>query len=52
MNIKTENVRPPIPTRALDWQAWDDDTYEPGCPLGEGATEEEAIADLLEKLED
>lgn len=35
------------------WQAVDDDTYAgPGSPIGLGATEEEAIADLLEQLEE
>lgn len=58
MKIKTNFVCPPIPTRNSDWQAWDDDTYdasfEDGCwkssPLGHGATEQEAIDDLLEQL--
>jgi hypothetical protein len=31
----------------------DDNTYDgPGCPIGWGASEQEAIADLIEKLED
>lgn len=52
MNIRTEYVYPPIPDRRFDWQAVDDDTYDgPGSPIGSGATEAEAIADLLEKLE-
>lgn len=33
------------------WMAWDDNTYDgPGCPIGTGATEEEAIDDLREQL--
>lgn len=53
MKILTAFVYPPIPIRSFDWQAWDDDTYDgPGCPLGHGATEAEAIADLREQLED
>jgi hypothetical protein len=33
------------------YSAVDDDTYEPGCPIGFGATPEEAIADLQDQLE-
>jgi hypothetical protein len=52
MNIKTENIFPPIPIRSFDWQAVDYDTYDgPGCPIGHGSTEQEAIVDLLEQLE-
>ena len=50
MTIITEYDPPPIPIRLFDWSAIDDDTYEPGCPIGWGATEQEAINDLLEKL--
>lgn len=54
MKIKTENVYPPIPSRNHDWCAYDDNTYGggPGQPVGWGTTEAEAVADLLEKLED
>lgn len=53
MNIVTCNVCPPIPDRRLDWEAYDDDTYDgPRCPVGTGATEAEAVADLLEKIGD
>jgi hypothetical protein len=38
----------PIPMRQFDWEAVRDG-YEGGDPLGLGATEEEAIADLLEQ---
>lgn len=49
MKIKTEYVYPPIPLRAFDWCAYDDNTYDgPGSPIGWGPTEEAAIADLLE----
>lgn len=51
MKIRTEFVYPPIPIRQFDWTAIDDDTYEGGGPIGCGATEEEAIADLLDQLE-
>jgi len=49
MNIKTSFVYPPIPKRDFDWEAYFDG-YEPGDALGYGATEEEAIADLLDKV--
>lgn len=45
MKIITEHVYPPIPTRNCDWSAVTDN-YEPGHPIGWGATEEEAIQDL------
>jgi hypothetical protein len=52
MNIKTIFVHPPIPNRDFDWSAIDDETYDgPGSPIGQGPTEEAAIADLLEQLE-
>jgi hypothetical protein len=43
--IKTEHVYPPIPLRSFDYSAAFDG-YEPGDPIGWGATEEAAIADL------
>ena len=52
MKIRTEYVYPPIPIRQFDWSAVDDDTYEPGCPIGSGRTEQEAIDDLLRQLEE
>lgn len=53
MNIKTTYWRKPIPTNAFNWEAVDDDTYDgPGCPIGLGSTEAEAIADLTEQLEE
>jgi len=51
MKIRTDFVYPPIPLRQFDWCAVDDDTYEPGCPIGWGATESDAVADLLEQIE-
>lgn len=44
--IITEHVYPPIPTRTMDWSAATDN-YEPGAPLEYGATEKEAIDNLL-----
>ena len=46
--IVTEYVYPPIPERGFDWSAVRRD-YEPGNNIGRGATEEAAIADLLEQ---
>ena len=51
--IRCEQIMPPIPERKYDWCAYDDDQC--GCPechrpVGYGATEQEAIADLLEQL--
>jgi hypothetical protein len=50
MKIRTSFEHPPIPIRDFDWSAVTDD-YEPGHPIGRGATEAEAIADLKEQLE-
>ena len=47
--INTENIRPPIPTRGHDWCATFDDVGADCSPHGYGATEQEAIADLLEQ---
>jgi hypothetical protein len=41
---------PPTPIRDHDWHAVDDN-YEPGCPIGYGATEDAAILDLLVQYE-
>lgn len=51
MNILTEFVRPPIPTRQFDYSAVTDQ-YEPGDPVGFGETEAKAKAELLDQLED
>lgn len=45
--INTHHEFPPIPIRQFDWCATFDG-YEPGEPIGWGATEAEAIADLLD----
>lgn len=45
--IVTSFVYPPIPIRCFDWCACRDG-YEPGEPLGYGATEAEAIEELLQ----
>jgi hypothetical protein len=51
IKIRTENVCPPIPDRRFDWSAVDGENYDLGSPIGWGATESEAIADLLEQME-
>lgn len=61
MKIQTSFDYPPIPVRSFDWSAIDADTYDCDCdqdgffslsPIGHGATEQEAIQDLLDQLED
>jgi len=44
--IRTSYDAKPIPSRGFDWCATLED-YEPGDAMGWGATEQEAIADLL-----
>lgn len=44
--IITSHDYPPIPIRCFDWSAVRED-YEPGDLIGTGATEQEAIDDLL-----
>jgi hypothetical protein len=52
MKIKTEYFAKPIPSRKFDWSAIDDDTYDgPGSPVGYGSTEQEAIIDLIDKVQ-
>jgi hypothetical protein len=61
VRIRTSFDYPPIPIRSMDWSAVDDDTYdvdrdEAGffnkCPIGRGATEQDAIEDLLDQIEE
>lgn len=42
---------PPIPTRAFDWCAYDDNRGE-SSPVGYGETSQAAVADLFAQLED
>jgi hypothetical protein len=55
--IRTTFEHPPIPDRRFDWAAVFDDEYD-GAPdagpqlVGRGATEAEAVADLLEQAAD
>lgn len=46
--IKTEYWAKPIPIRSRDWIAYRDGNEESG-PVGVGATEQEAIKDLMEQ---
>lgn len=50
MEIITRFDPPPIPIKNSDWVATTD-SYEPEDPIGRGATEQEAIDDLLDQLE-
>lgn len=47
--MKSTFVNPPIPIRCFDWSCVGDD-YEPGDVQGWGYTEEEAIQDYLEQV--
>ena len=47
-SIVTHFVYPPIPIRIFDWAATRGD-FDLGCLVGSGATEQEAIDDLLEQ---
>lgn len=49
--IQTEHVFPPIPVRTMDWSAVTDN-YDLGHPIGRGATEQAAIDDLMEQLDE
>lgn len=52
--ILTEYVFPQIPTRNMDWSAVTDNydgADDSHCPIGWGATEAEAIADLQEQID-
>lgn len=51
IKVRTHNDCPPIPVRSFDWSAVDDN-YDGGGAVGRGATEQEAIADLLEQIEE
>lgn len=50
--------KPTIVTSRIDflpwviWQAWDDNLGADSSPIGEGRTEAEAIADLMEMLDE
>lgn len=63
MKIKVHATDNPTPRREWDWAAYDADTYDMSGidedgreysdhPYGQGATPEEAIADLLAQIEE
>lgn len=64
IDLVTTFVFPPVPSRESDWSAIDGNTYDASYegedesghhwkqgPVGRGATEREAIDDLLDQLE-
>jgi hypothetical protein len=51
VRIKTTYDPKPHPNRSYDWEAIDEDTYDYDQPIGYGATEVEAIADLKAMLD-
>jgi len=51
--IRTDFVNPPVAVRRFDWSATVTGYGgEPAEPIGRGATEAEAVRDLLEQIED
>jgi hypothetical protein len=55
MKIVTDYWPKPIPMRQFDWSAVTDHydgAEDSHCPIGYGATEAEAIADLNEQIEE
>ena len=51
MNIKTVYEYPPIPVPGF-WRAYDDNLGADTSPCGQGATEQEAIDDLMAQRRD
>lgn len=49
--IVTEHIYPPIPVRTMDWCAYFDGEEELGG-YGYGRTEAEAVADLLDQVDE
>lgn len=50
IQIKVSELFPPIPIRRFDYSAVDASTYDLGEPIGYGATPQEAVAELFERL--
>lgn len=50
-NVVTKYEPKPIPNRNFDWTAHGDDYDGPGSPIGYGATEEEAVANYRQQLD-
>lgn len=51
-HITTSFIHPPIPCRKSDWQAYYTDEGAEGRRYGYGATEAEAVADLIDSYGD
>lgn len=51
LKVSTHYDPKPIPARHLDWSAVDYGYGGEGCSIGYGKTEADAIADLLEEIE-
>jgi hypothetical protein len=59
VKVRTTFEYPPIPVRSMDWSAvtddydadCDQDGFFSNCPIGHGATEQDAIDDLLEQMD-
>lgn len=51
LRIRTNMDNPPIPTRRYDWAAWIDGEEESNIQ-GRGETESDAVAELLQTLEE
>ena len=51
INIDGRVVILEVTHNGFEWTAIDDSTYEPGCPIGLGKTEQAAINDLIEQME-
>jgi hypothetical protein len=52
INIQACYDPKPIPIRRFDWEAFDYDALDYDSVTGFGETKEEAIANLMERLED
>lgn len=52
INIQTYYDPKPIPIRRFDWEAVNYDTLDYDSVTGFGATKEEAVADLMERLDE
>jgi hypothetical protein len=51
IEIKTDNIRPPVPSVQFDWVAWLDG-YEESSHYGYGLSKSIAIAELVQELVD
>ena len=50
MTIRIARIAPPVPSRRFDYAAWIDGREE--CYQGYGPTAADAIADLVEQIEE